>query len=78
MRSCLPIVENVGQAKQPPDQPRLGVLSRAPEKGVVVEIEVDNVSEAVHRDAGNVVAHITVPTDVTFSGRLVYVAAVAV
>ncbi len=76
-RPGLPAIENIRQAEQPSDQPRLRVLRRTPEKGVVVEIEIDDVSVAVHRDARDVVPDIAVPIRTVAVGIGIHVADVA-
>src|SRR5437588_2735745 len=70
-RPGLPAVIDVREAEQPPHQPRFGVLCRAPEKSVVVEIKVDDVAVAVDRDAGDIVPEIPVPFDMSLVGSLV-------
>ena len=66
--SGLPAVENIGEAEQPAHHARFGVLGRASEKIVVVEIEIDDLAVAIDRDARDVVAKIAVPIHAQSTG----------
>src|SRR5262249_2247261 len=77
--SSFPAVEDVGEAEQSSHHARFGVLGRASEQVVVIEIEVDDFAVAVDCDAGDVVPKIAIPVDARY-GRvrvLNHVAAIA-
>src|SRR6516164_9712820 len=75
--SGLPAVEDIGEAEQPAYHARFGVLRGAPEKVVVVEIEIDDVAVAVDRDARDVVAEIAIPAHAQSTWIRDHVAAIA-
>src|ERR1700730_2665596 len=75
--SRLPAVENIGEAEQPAHHARFGVLRGASEKVVVVEIEIDDLTVALHRDARDVVAEIAIPVHAQSAWIRDHVAAIA-
>ncbi len=53
-----PRVEDLGEAEQTSEEARFGVLDRAVEHLVVIEVEVDHVAPRIDRDRRDVVAEV--------------------